>query len=1365
MDKSPYVLLERINVDSQLALERGIQSIPLAKRKPIVVVEKLPNAVIDGMDQKNADRPRQARKSSKRPLSPAPLRRIDSDSPSKRVHFGGEGSRKYPHMRLWTGTKSSGKQQGECSKENGTSQYYSQKSSWEDNTPVPSTQPAVSSAKCATPSVVLGVHGKGIPIVVLQRLEDVVVSECHESSRASVAVSDQLSESEELSSEDTEPECGGGLEFPKGGRRRSASHSASHSLRKRTPAKYQETESSDDNCLKRCKQCGQLLGSVSMAALSRSSVTEEQLLRRPEFLTETGEKPACKVFNAQIYDQYEHLVALDEPKRLDNVHLFFSAQISPVWGEESESIQCSGIGPIKSWWLTGYGSGEKPVIGVSTDFADYYISNEHEVYAGFVKPLRRKMYLTKLVVDAVSGDRDCSYESLVKIIQDAVVPELGDDESFSEEELLKHGEFVAKHACSYDEARDEDYEPTALKAPCLQRLVDLCHIKRLNVSKDSPLKYFSQPTDTLATCTPLVRDVFHEAFASQMSEVNESSVDKTRGLGQRMCTSCRGWMHKGVSFFKKTATWCGSPEGTGTTRIYPAVMIGEEKITPGSFVTAARHDLCCPRVGCVMRLFENKARKMMAHIQWFMCSCETILGQIGDPSEIYFVCDCEDILVTKIISLCHVKRKFFYRDWYEEGGKPDTARLSASCPDDGFSYSKMYLPAQGRFEDVPELTRSEDSPWEYKCYSCLRKRREKKANSCRYGEVLSGEKNGRVFYSSVKWQKENYCVGDCIFLNPGALDHHPSKKQASPKSMDTSNGKGHEPFQVACILSIVASKTSRNQNTATFRVRKFYRPEDTHLDKGACRKESLNVLYYTKEEMDVCLRDVCGKAKVVFSKRNRLDCPGIWAVGDVFVFSKMYDSASKKFFDVPPKDQLLGREKIGEKMSRPRLRTLEAFAGCGGLSYGLEAVGAIKCSWAVENSEVTSRAFQRNFPESIVFTQDFNSFLSDVLKGKMTNASGQPLPLRGEVQLLCGGPPCQGFSGLNRFRNSEKSLLKNSLVSSYLSCCDYYRPQLFLMENVKGFLNCHNGQMLPLTLNCLLRMGYQCTFGLLQAGNYGLPQNRLRVIIMAAAPGQILPRFPEPKASFKSVEQASTINSQEFHPGTKWTRHAPLRPITLHDAISDLVSLEPGAPVTGTCEPLTHYQEMVRGSQEGIVRDHELLSLSPITQARLDRIPFSPGANWRDLPNERVRLSDGTYTSILPFKTYKGIQGVCPCAAGDECEPPPDVYKRTLVPWTLAHKSGQGAAQGYLDKAYARLDWDGCAGTVTTLPKPDKSALLHPSLCRLLTVREYARVQGFPDNFVFVGSANDKCMQVGNAVPPPLAAAIGQEIIRSLSFS
>ncbi|XP_065281582.2 DNA (cytosine-5)-methyltransferase PliMCI-like isoform X1 [Dermacentor albipictus] len=1357
MDKTPYVPLERIKVDSQPVFEHGLQRIPIAKRRPIVLVEKLPVAVTHGLQQSGESPSGQSgRKVLKRKVSPGPSRRPCPDTPSKRACFSNQGSRKYPHMRLWTGPKSNGRQKS--AKENGTSQYYSCKSLWEDQAES-SVQSAISSVKSANLSVLLGVRSRGIPIVELERLQNVTVyKHCDMPSQDTVTADCQPRGNEEPSSEDSEPESDL-PKFSKPSRRKKTSKSP----RKIAAVGYQETESSDDNCMARCKYCGQHLDKVSVAAFSRCSVTEEQLLRRPEFLSGTGEKPACKVSNVQVYDQSEHLVALDLPKRLDSVNLFLSAQISPVWEEERKGIECKGIGPIRCWWLTGYGSGEKPVIGISTDSADYYISNEHKVYADFVKPLRRKMYLTKLVVDAVNEDPDCSYENLVKVIQDASVPELGDEKCFSEEELLKHGEFVAKHACSYDEARDSEYEPTALRAPCLQRLIDLCRIRILSVGKDTPLRRFSRPTDTLATCTPLVQDVFREAFTSQMSDVGESSFDGTRRQGRRICPSCRGWLQTGTSAWKKALAWCGSPEDTGTVLVYSAVMIGDEKVTYGSFVTASRHGHCCPRVGCIMRLFESQARKKMAHIQWFMCSCETILGEVADPSEIYFVCECEDIAVSDIISACNVKRKFFYREWYEEGGKPYTSSMSASCPKDGFTYSKMYFPALGRFEDVPEMIRSEDT-WEYDCYSCIKKEKRKKAESCRFGEVLFGEKNGKVYYSSVKWQKETYSVGNCIFLKPGVLDRHPSNTKASSKFMDLSNVKRCEPFQVACILSISATKTGNGQNVATFRIRKFCRPEDTHLDKDTCRKEGLNVLYYTKQEADVYLHDVCGKVQVVFSKYQQHDCPGIWSVGDVFVFSKMYDSSTRKFFDVPPQDQLLGREKISETMPRPRLRTLEAFSGCGGFSCGLKAVGAIKSCWAVENSEVASRAFQRNFPESTVFTQDFNSFLNDVLEGKMTNSNGQQLPQKGDVQLLCGGPPCQGFSGLNRFRHTERSLLKNSLVSSYLSCCDYYRPQLFLLENVKGFLNGHDGRMLPLTLKCLLRMGYQCTFGLLQAGNYGLPQSRRRVIILAAAPGQVLPRFPEPKSSFKSREQSSIIQKQEFHPATKWSRHAPLRTITLYDAISDLASLELGTPMTGTCKPVTHYQQMVRGSNEGPVRDLELLTLSPLMQARVDHIPLFPGANWRDLPNIRVRLSDGTYTKILTVKTYeKGIQGVCPCAAGGKCDPLPAAQKHTLVPWTLVHRAGKRVAQGSLDKAYARLGWDGCMGTVTTLPSPCKFAVLHPSQNRLLTVREHARVQGFPDDFVFVGSVCDKYMQVGNAVPPPLAAAIGQEIIKSLS--
>ena len=120
----------------------------------------------------------------------------------------------------------------------------------------------------------------------------------------------------------------------------------------------------------------------------------------------------------------------------------------------------------------------------------------------------------------------------------------------------------------------------------------------------------------------------------------------------------------------------------------------------------------------------------------------------------------------------------------------------------------------------------------------------------------------------------------------------------------------------------------------------------------------------------------------------------------------------------------------------------------------------------------------------------FNHFFS--VQGSETNSRGQKLPVKGEVELLCGGPPCQGFSGMNRFNSREYSQFKNSLVVSYLSYCDYYRPKLFILENVRNFVSFKKSMVLKLTLRCLLRMGYQCTFAVLQAGQYGVPQTRRR---------------------------------------------------------------------------------------------------------------------------------------------------------------------------------------------------------------------------------------------------------------------------------
>ena len=103
------------------------------------------------------------------------------------------------------------------------------------------------------------------------------------------------------------------------------------------------------------------------------------------------------------------------------------------------------------------------------------------------------------------------------------------------------------------------------------------------------------------------------------------------------------------------------------------------------------------------------------------------------------------------------------------------------------------------------------------------------------------------------------------------------------------------------------------------------------------------------------------------------------------------------------------------------------------------------------------------------------------IEGQETHTvTGLKLPAKGQVELLCGGPPCQGFSGMNRFNSRQYSAFRNSLIVSYLSYCDFYRPRFFILENVRNFVSFKRNMVLKLTMRCLVRMGYQCTFGILQ---------------------------------------------------------------------------------------------------------------------------------------------------------------------------------------------------------------------------------------------------------------------------------------------
>ncbi len=380
-------------------------------------------------------------------------------------------------------------------------------------------------------------------------------------------------------------------------------------------------------------------------------------------------------------------------------------------------------------------------------------------------------------------------------------------------------------------------------------------------------------------------------------------------------------------------------------------------------------------------------------------------------------------------------------------------------------------------------------------------------------------------------------------------------------------------------------------------------------------------------------------------------------------------------------------------------RCVDLFAGAGGLAIGFRQAG-----WSIacgnDMDAGASATFRLNFPEASFFEGPISSVCGDHMLAEAEVSVG-------ELDCLIGGPPCQSFSHNNHKRSATDDRAR--LFEHYLKIVAALLPKTLVMENVPGLLSIDGGSVVDEITRSLKDLGYNGpAVKVLSAEEYGTPQVRRRAFIVASRIGPSEELIPAP-----------THWSPRFsHIGYPKTRPTGARkqPVTVWQAIGDLPALEGHS---GTQEmprnksrATSEYQREARAGAR-VIFNHVGHRLTEVNLARVVHVP--QGGNWRDVPRD-----------LLP--------------AG--------MRRAKLTDHT---------------KRYGRLHKEGFASTILTKCDPHWGAYIHPTENRTITVREAARLQGFPDTFRFAGnSIGNQYMQVGNAVPVQLARAIGASVRRHL---
>lgn len=385
-------------------------------------------------------------------------------------------------------------------------------------------------------------------------------------------------------------------------------------------------------------------------------------------------------------------------------------------------------------------------------------------------------------------------------------------------------------------------------------------------------------------------------------------------------------------------------------------------------------------------------------------------------------------------------------------------------------------------------------------------------------------------------------------------------------------------------------------------------------------------------------------------------------------------------------------------------KVLDTFAGAGGFSLGFQMAGA-KVIGAIEKDEWACETFQYNHPSSIVLNKDI-TLLSDDEIARHFGKNNKP-------NIILGGPPCQGFSICNK-NNGDPKDPRNSLFEYFIKIGKILNPEIMIMENVPNLIKAKTQKkvlVIDIIISELEQLGYFVKHRVLEATDYGIPQIRKRLFIIAT---KKYIKNPFPKKTHEIVPK----------PNSKL-----LKCPTLWEAISDLPDLEAcqGAEIQMyTNKVENNYQRALRGKNKKLY-NHKAMNH---TKRVIERFAsMSWGDSSSDVPEH-----------LKPFKrNSKEISAKVY-----------DQNNRRMFPYKQCH----------------------------TIPASFYANFVHPFKNRNFTAREGARIQSFPDYYMFKGKptiVSHKLLekegrdeelhlcqynQIGNAVPPLLSKAIAEHLFK-----